>query len=312
MIDYFHMHKTGGVSTKVELIRLFSAYENKRLKSLRGEKLGLLETCYETTPKEGDKSKESMWRCDFGKIKNMSVAQRASVDLLMGHQYWAEGCDDVFAQTRDVRYFSIFRHPLPRKLSFFYHFFVRNFGKDENSVGKDEVIRFLLDDTPLSDPRYRDAGPNYYSSRLMSNGVTGFTNHRYNLDRQQQEEAIATCVEKLDKRFALIGLQLQNEASQCMLQKLIQVFAHAHGIDKFVGTPKLSYTKLKINTGDYPWTAEKIWKAMTPEQRQKYKQVERVDLAIYKKAVEKFRENVRIFNCNHRVVEERFLEDTFE
>lgn len=303
------MHNTGRVSTKTELSSLLARPENKRLASARGRRMGITETCYETAPKPGDKSLESQWRCDFGQLRALPPAARGELDVLMGHQYWKEGCDDMFGPTRDVRYFSIFRHPLPRKLSFFYHFFVRNYGRDEASVDKDEVIRFVLGETGIGDPRMRDAGPNYYASRLLSNGLEGFVAHRFAPD--DADAALADVLARLERRFVMVGLQMQSEASQCMLQKLVQVFVHAHGIDTMVGTTRLGSTTLKKNSGSYTWTAQKLWKVMTKEQRRKYGEVERMDLAIYEWAVRRFRRDVERYTCAAKVVKERFGEDEF-
>lgn len=190
---------------------------------------------------------------------------------------------------------------------------MRNLQRDENQVSKDEVIAFLLGDgMPENDALTRDAGPNYYASRMISDGVTGFVNHRYVIPKHREEEAIANVLHKLQNKYAFVGLQLQPEASQCMLQKMVQVFAHVHGLDKMYGTPKLSESKKRLNTGGYPWTPRKIWRVMTPEQRQRYKEVERVDLAIYDHVVQRFKEDLKAFACEHRVHHDQWIEDRFD
>lgn len=310
------MHKTGGVTTKVELLYLLRRVENRQKLSKRGERMQAVETCYQLTEARGEgnrKSIEHLWRCDFGQILQMSQQQRDSIDVMMGHQYWEDGCDAIFGQKRLVRHFSIFRHPLPRKLSFFYHFFVRNLGRDEKLVEKDEVIAFLLGENLPKDPRTRDSGPNYYASRMLSDGTKGFgADHRFDIGVDEQDKAIATVVDRLDHEFAFVGLQLQPEASQCMLQKTMQVLAHEHGIDDLVGTPKLAESTRRLNTGGYPWTARKIWSVMDAHQRERYKQVEKVDLAIYDRVVKRFKEDVEIYSCVDKVREEDFAEDVFE
>lgn len=314
LFNYFHMHKTGGVSTKVELMYLLRREENSAKISKRGKHMRCIETCYQLdqTP-NGDKSIEHMWRCDFGRILNMTQDERDKIDVMMGHQYWENGCDAIFGRSRQVKHFSIFRHPLPRKLSFFYHFFVRNLGRDEKTIDKDEVIGFLLGDRLPNDPRTRDAGPNYYASRLLSDGIIGFAmNHRYEIPREQEDAAIAQVLDRLNHRFAFVGLQLQPEASQCMLQKAMQVLAHEHGIDDLVGTPKLAESTRRLNTGGYPWTASKIWGVMDEQQKSAYRQVEKVDLAIYDRVVRRFKEDVEMFSCTDKVKQEEFSEDVFE
>lgn len=313
LLNYFHMHKTGGVSTKSELMHLVERSENKPQLTKRGAPLGYIETCYkQQVADSSDTTLERNWRCDFGQVKTFSKEKLRTFDIVMGHQYWENGCEYFFGGERDVRHFSLFRHPLPRKLSFFYHFFVRNVGRDEGDADKDEVIRFLLGEME-ADPRVRDAGPNYYASRLLSDGRMGFspTSQRYEVDADKEDEAIDKVLDRLENRFAFVGLQLQTEASQCMLEKAVQVMAHEHGIDSLVGTSLLSDTKTRKNTGGYPWTSLKIWAAMTEEQREKYRKVERVDLAIYHKAVERFKSDVKIYDCSSKVDEAQWAEDAY-
>lgn len=314
MLNYFHMHKTGGVTTKVELMNLLSRAENKRMLTKRGQRMGYVETCYETkvTKKGDEKSIEGMWRCDFGKILNMTEEEKAGVDILLGHQYWEKGCDDIFGSKREVRHFSMFRHPLPRKLSFYYHFFVRNMGRDEKSVAKEEIIKFLLGEDLSNEPWLRDAGPNYYASRLLSDGREGFKRHQYTIEKSEREGAMKTAMDRLDVRFVFIGLQVQVEASQCMLRKAVEVLAHAHGIDEMKGTSRLAESREKLNAGEYVWTARKVWNAMNDEERGKFKEVELVDLAIYGKAVERFKRDVEVFGCAGRVKLEEWEEDVYE
>ncbi|KAI0560997.1 hypothetical protein FGB62_95g099 [Gracilaria domingensis] len=165
---------------------------------------------------------------------------------------------------------------------------------------------------PEDDALTRDAGPNYYASRMISEGVTGFVNNRYVIPSHKQDQAIATVLHKLKNKYAFVGLQLQPEASQCMLQKMVQVFAHVHGLDKMYGTPKLAQSKKRLNVGGYPWTPKKVWAAMTPEQRQRYRQVEKVDLAIYDHVVQRFKEDLKVFACEHRVNADQWAEDQFD
>ncbi|CAN8064641.1 unnamed protein product [Agarophyton chilense] len=314
LLNYFHMHKTGGVTTKYEVMVLIRRYENRVQLTSAGRPLTVIETCYQqnrTNPE--DNRLESAWHCDFGQVEAFSPQKLASIDMVMGHQYWEEGCEMYFGPIRDVKHFSIFRHPLARKLSFFYHFFVRNLQRDENKVSKEEVIAFLLGDSmPEHDALTRDAGPNYYASRMISDGVTGFVGHRYVIAPQHQEQAIATVLHKLRHKYAFVGLQLQPEASQCMLQKMVQVFAHVHGMDKMYGTPKLAESKKRLNVGGYPWTPDKVWAAMTAEQRQRYREVEKVDLAIYEHVVQRFKDDLKVFACEHRVRADQWAEDQLD
>lgn len=295
-------------------MHLIDHEDNKILLTKRGSRMRYAETCYVTQGGDGEgKGIEHMWRCDFGQIRGFSKAKLSNIDIVMGHQYWEDGAEKIFGSVRNVRHFSIFRHPLPRKVSFFYHFLVRNLQRDEKAVTKEEIIKFLTGEEMPNDPIVRDAGPNYYASRLLSNGILGYGHqHRYEIELTKRDAAIAKVLSRLDNSFVFVGLQLQTEASQCMLEKAFQVFAHVHGIDEMVETSKLSENSARLNSGAYVWTARKIWDAMTVEQRRKYMEAEKVDLAIYEHVVKRFKENVRLFSCEDKVREEEWWQDVFE
>lgn len=313
MLDYFHMHKTGGVTTKTLVRELLNIPENKRLLTKRGNPLGHRETCYEAaSPLTNLSVLETTWRCDFRQIKELPADDLIGIDIVLGHQYWEKGCDFYFGALRDVRYFSIFRHPLHRKLSFYYHFFARNAGIGEKDVRREDIIDFVLAHDLPNDPRMRDAGPNYFASRMLSDGMSGFKMNLYPIPREKQDDILDDILSRLENRFVFIGLQLQTEANQCMLAKTVQLLAHAHGVDNLVGTPKLAESQKRLNIGEYPWTGQRLWKSMSEEQKAEFRQVERMDLAIYNKAVEKFKKAVKLFGCEDKVVEENWSEDDFE
>lgn len=314
LLDYFHLHKTGGVSVKSMLIQLFNIPENLKQNTTRGRPMRFIETCYQAeSPLSNLSVLESDWRCDFRQIREFDSEKLQSYDLVMGHQYWDHGCDYYFGSLRNVKYFSVFRHPLSRKLSFYYHFFVRNMGRNESEVPRDEVLKFVLaEDLPV-DARMRDAGPNYYASRFMSNGMSLFKQNQIHFSNTEGDDVISKVKRYIDERFIFVGLQLQNLASNCMLQKTMQVYAHVHGLDTYHGTPLILASQRRIlNTGDYSWTPDKLWNSMSTQQKEKFKQVERVDLAIYDKAVQKFKNDVKMFRCEDDVDPDAWQLDVFE
>lgn len=315
MLNYFHLHKTGGVTTKSQVRELLLRPENMRQMTKRGQPMGVTETCYRAISPASSLSlsvREVNWRCDFGQIKEFDQSTLRGLDIVMGHQYWQNGCDYYFGHMRNVQYFSIFRHPLARKLSFFYHFFVRNSGLEEKSIPREDVLKFVLAEDLSADPRSRDSGPNYFASRFMSNGITGFSRNQYPIEQSKQDEIIADILNRLDTRYAFVGLQLHNDASQCMLEKAVQVLAHAHGIDTLVGSTKLGVSTKRLNSGEYPWSARKLWDSMSKAEKDKFNEVERVDLAIYRKATERFVKDVKLFGCEQKVEAENWDEDVFE
>lgn len=313
LLNYFHMHKTGGVTTKVEVFNFINGPKNTPLLSKRGQRLQANETCYMVEPTQKDaQNREGMWRCDFLRLLALSDQEKRSIDVVQGHQYWQNGCQSIFGAEREVKHFSIFRHPLPRKLSFFYHFYVRNVGRDEKEVQKDEVIAFLLARNLAHDSRARDAGPNYYASRMTSDGIKGFIDHTFVIEKEDQGAVISDVLEKFRKGFAFIGLQIQGPASQCMLRKTFEVFAHEHGIDNMKDSAQFTENHERLNSGKYTWTAGKIWDVMTDEEKEMFRQVEKVDLAIYDGVVERFKKDVEAFHCAEHVVAENWEEDRFE
>lgn len=315
LLDYFHLHKTGGITTKVALLLMFNRDENKKKRSKRGDPLRVMETCYESTDGTwNSKLKESQWRCDFRQIQELSRDELRLIDLLLGHQYLQKGTDYLFGSFRDVRYFSVFRHPLSRKLSFYYHFYVRNEGRNENDVKRDEIMKFVNDVSLENDPRLRDGGPNYYATRFLSDGNSTFNSgNQFHPAEEEKEKIIKYVSDVLNQRFVFAGLQAQSRATNCMLEKLVQVFVHAHGIDDWVGTTELrERSHIRLNSGGYPWTAERLWNSMTASEKDQFRQVERVDLAIYEAAVQKFRRDVDIFSCGDAIDEEAWEEERFE
>lgn len=313
MLDYFHMHKTGGVTTKTLLRELINHPDNRKQMTKRGQPLRTIETCYKAvSPLTNLSVLEVTWRCDFRQIRELPAEDLRGIDIVLGHQYWNKGCEYYFGALREIRYFSIFRHPLHRKLSFYYHFFVRNTGRLEKDVPKDEILRFILADDLPNDPRMRDAGPNYFASRMLSDGMSGFKKNVYPIEREEQDEILADILQRLEDRFVFTGLQLQTEANQCMMTKTIQVLAHVHGVDTLVGTPKLAESQKHLNSGEYPWTGQRLWQSMSNAQKAKFREVEKMDLAIYDKAVDKFKRSVKLFGCEHKVLHEHWQEDLFE
>lgn len=316
LLNYFHMHKTGGVTTKTQLIKVLDEAGNFGKEKHRGGPLRYLDTCYQTKKLRvgvnESASDEGYWRCDFGRIKTLPWQRIMDTDWVMGHQYWMNGCDMVYDGKRDVRYVSIFRHPLPRKLSFFYHFFIRNVGRDEMSVSREEVLRFVLAKDLPNDPRCRDSGPNYYASRFLSDGTYGFVENQFVVNDEDVDTMIMNATKKIDKQYALVGLQEQGAASQCMLRKLMVVFAHAQGIDDLVGTERLTRSERRLNSGGYPWSGRSLWESMSTEQRERFKMVERVDLEIYEKVRRRFLQDLSKFGCESKLDRERWADDVYE
>lgn len=365
---YFHLHKTGGVSFKQRLYTYF--YAPGRVKSDGSTRVSVFDTCHVAASPQADLGREARWACDWSEMAAMSPGERQATDVIIGHQYWEIGARHYMADTnRKLRYFTVLRHPLHRKISFFFHFFVRNAGRSEKDVSYAELRDFVLDrDVNVSatsrtninssgfgsaatttgrldgdgqngnfmharvynmlraSALMRDAGPAYYASRLQSDGVIGFDKrHRYNNktmitslhntdhNKKKNKAAIADAVNRrLRTEFVFIGLQAQERASLCMLQRTVDALSVKLGVKNRAGVEDIgkafsrnsSKGGTRLNAGDYPITAKDLWNSMSAEERGEYEEVEMVDLRIYEEGAKLFRKAADRLGCGH-LVEQR-------
>lgn len=297
-LNYFHLHKTGGVSFKERLFDFF--FKLDKVKP-NGHLAVVLDTCHMSGPPRPDLGIESEWSCDWAELQKMAAEKRNTIDVIVGHQYWKNGAEELL-KDRDVRYFTIMRHPLHRKISFYYHFFVRNSGRTEASVPQDEIVQFVLAKKMPRSPLIRDGGPGYYASRLWSDGWSGFSDHHlFNIAENEVEELVARSIQRLRRHFVFIGLQVQEKASLCMLKKTVEAFSKAHGITNMDGLDNLAKQRQRMNTGSYGLSGKILWDRMSEQEREEFRKVERVDLAIYKESVKMFHEMARRLDCAHLI-----------
>lgn len=299
-LNYFHLHKTGGVSYKG---RVFDFFSTKSRVDTSGKPAFVMDTCHMTGPDRPELGSEASWSCDWKMFEAIPERNRRDVDIIVGHQYWEHGAMH-FVPNRDMRYFTVLRHPFDRKMSFFYHFFVRNAGRTEASVVEEELIRFMLGEEMPRSPLVRDAGPDYYASRLWSDGMKGFHAHRFNIEdieSKDAEQTILDSITRLKRNFVFIGLQRQEKASLCMLRRTVEEFCAAHGITNMTNVGSLDAPRARLNTGSYPMSSRELWMQMTDEQKKEFKRVERVDLGIYRASLDMFRRMAKQFKCDHLV-----------
>lgn len=297
-LNYFHLHKTGGVSFKA---RLFDFFNLEKKINDRGLRVKVFDTCHTSGPSRKELGMEAEWSCDWREIKELAAANRTSIDVIVGHQYWEHGAGHWIAN-RDLRYFTVMRHPLHRKISFYYHFFVRNAGKSEDSVTANQLIQFVLGKNMPKSNLIRDAGPGYYASRLWSDGLTGFNQNHYVIPDDRADTMVSNSISRLRRNFVFIGLQTQEKASLCMLKKTVEAFANTHGFQDLKGLALLAKQRERMNTGSYALSGDILWQKMTEEQRTEYKRIEKVDLGIYKESVKMFHETAKKFQCHNLVV----------
>lgn len=317
-LNYFHLHKTGGVSFKQRLYVFFRHPE--RIKQTTNSRVKILDTCHKgtngTTLALG---KESVWSCDGGQLSSMEASARNEIDIVMGHQYWEKGAETLIPN-RDVRFFTVLRHPLHRKVSFYYHFFVRNSGRKEVDVSENELKDFILARKWPDSSLVRDAGPAYYASRLWSDGWSGFSEDNQfdiaaaalsktewmseeslNVSSSLKDLAVKKSIKRLRRKFVFIGLQSQEAASLCMLEKTVRALSKVHGISNMEHVEEISKITERMNAGSYGLDGTKLWNGMSELERREYRHVEQVDLEIYKEGVRMFNEMASRFGCDHLV-----------
>ena len=305
-LNYFHLHKTGGVSFKERLFDFFIVYG--RLKG-NGRPTRIIDTCHMSGAARPALGSEAKWSCDWGEIQEMAKEERNKIDVVVGHQYWERGAG-YWIPNRDVRHFTVMRHPLHRKVSFFYHFFVRNAGRSEDSVTEKELIQFILGKDMPDSELIRDAGPGYYASRLWSDGLTGYGyDNIFKIPAEEAGTMVQNSVRRLRRNFVFIGLQTQEPASLCMLQKTVAAFTIAHGFINVGGLEDISKQRERLNTGSYPFSGKILWNRMSEDQKNEFRRIERVDLAIYKESVKMFHEMARKFQCSDLITDSKDVDD---
>lgn len=298
-INFMHFHKTGGVSFKTSL-HLF--YNDKHKGN--GDPVIARDACYVREGVQDDKSQPSfkLWRCDWEPIQDMNEEERNKHDFVFGHQFWGNGVGELLNK-RDLRTFTILRHPFDRKVSFYYHFFVREVGRKEGDVSFDEIRDFLLRDKLTIDAKLgRDLGPNYMAGRLLSNGIQGFVGNDsfsyFAVDADKKQEVADQAVSLL-RDYLFVGLQEESSASQCMLRKVIELFNEINGVSN-KGLEKID-EKVNLNKGSYSMSAKDIWSRFSPEDQALFDKKERVDVTIYAEGERLFRKQVQLFECADRL-----------
>lgn len=296
-LNFMHLHKTGGVSFKTALYRFFD------LKRKRGGKpVQIRDACYARNVSKGV-TELQMWACDWNEVWAQPEAVRNQLDVVFGHQYRLHGVDG-FLNKRDVRTFAVLRHPLAKKVSFYFHFFVREQKRAEKSVHLSEIRDFLLQDK-ANGSLGQDSGPNYIAGHFLSDGVEGFAGtymHRFFEVLPEHRKAVTEKAMAVLRSYVFIGLQTRPKASMCLLRKTVEHFCDALGIDchKAKEIEANSYRQ-RYNTGSYGLSADKIWASLTEEEKAVFNEREQVDLALYDEGVRLFNKQINLFGCHHIV-----------
>lgn len=303
-LNFLHLHKTGGVSFKT-LLRVFFTHKSKA----DGEKVTFRDACYIRPGKMPwhEKPTFQTWRCDWEPLRAMNASERNRHDVLVGHQFGSGGAGELLSG-RHVRTFTVLRHPLERKVSFYYHFFVRELQRREADVTVGELRRFVVrNELPAAAGNAnlgRDLGPNYVVGRLLSDGKRGYVGDKtwqYFEVREDEQLEVASRAGDVLRSFVFVGLQRENGASKCMLRRVVEAFSAAHGIG-LDGADRIDMGGQVLNAGRYSVGAREVWEAMSEDERAIFKKTERVDTLVFEEGERLFRQQVGALGCAHRVV----------
>lgn len=301
-LNFMHFHKTGGVAVKTALYQAF-AYSHKRT----GAPMKVRDACYErfALTNATNLPTFAQWRCDWEPLRALNETARSEYDVVFGHQFTVNGVDAILSE-RDVRTFTIVRHPLARRISFYFHFFAREIGRQERDVTLEELRAFALHETvPAGANVGRDVGPNYLAGRLLSDGQTGFSGsprHQwYKVRPEQREEVIRNATTVLDS-YVFVSLHSEVAATNCLLRRTASAFDAALGISPPSAPVLSSSLKNVYNAGRYDLTADALWDSMTTAERDEFEQHEWIDLKVFKHAQRLFYQQIRFFSCENHLV----------
>lgn len=296
-LNFFHLHKTGGTSIKTTLQNYYSG----KVKA-NGDKVIIEELCYARPDGGSTRGGATFhrWRCDWERLEASSTDDRNRRDIVQGHQFLSRGISTVITR-RDIRTFSVFRHPFERKISFFFHFFVRAVGRNSSSVSWEELRDFLVHNRVHIDANLgRDAGPNYIAGRLLSDGTSGFVGDYargyYDVPAGRADAVVHAAVAKL-RTFVFVGIQSEPYATFCLLRKTARAFDAAHGVVHDGAPPRIDHSVGRLNSGPDRPAAPDVWARLTAAEKRAFERSEIVDLRIYREAVRLFRLQVAAFAC---------------
>lgn len=313
VLNFLHFSKTGGTSLSNYMVKSLDyapkhdgTYMSGVNLCTQKTKLSVLNS-FGRVNSQKRKALQSVSRCTWDTLRAYSQSQLESIDFIYGHQYRVNGAEAILPN-RHVRTFTVMRHPLSRKISFFYHFLVRAAGRSEEAVTFDELRDFLIyDKVPQTQEAFvvrHDIGPNYMTGRLLSDGIAGFVGNQYHtyFDSHGSDERAENAVDILQS-FVFIGLQTQRRANICMLKKTLALFKKAHGlaVDDENMVDQVEKEKLQLNSGSYSYSFEKVLQLLSDEEIRTFERNEHSDLRIYEEGEQLFRSRVKQFRCESQI-----------
>jgi len=317
VLNFMHFSKTGGTSLSDYMVRSLDYKPKADGTYLHGVNLcaqtgktlpGGVPNSFGRVNNANRNALKSVSRCTWDTLRK----QPRSIDFIFGHQYRLNGAESILPSNKNVRTFTVMRHPMARKISFFYHFLVRAAGRSEKSVKFEELRDFLVyDKVPKTQEAFvvrHDIGPNYMTGRMLSDGNLGFVGTQYHtyFDTESQifnDESAENAVLVL-KSFLFIGLQSQRRANMCMLRKTISLFKKAHGVKVGVNEEMEDTQNEKrglLNSGSYPYSFKKVKELLSEGEISTFESNEHADLRVYEEGVRLFHRHTKQFGCESHI-----------
>lgn len=195
---FLHLHKTAGNTLKRALFSF-----------ARRNKLSLHHTCHPAVP---DTPFTAWWLnrrkapaaldCNLDSLSSLPRPALRNISFVVGHQH--HGAHTLFPH-RPVRYFTVLRHPLHRKISHFYHFESRN----------SSLAHYLL-----------SSNLNYMTKRLATRAPASeislhFRARAIDIDAFAARAALSAAREHLARNFFFVGLHERFPESVCVLASIL-------------------------------------------------------------------------------------------
>lgn len=248
---FLHLHKTGGNTLKKALFA-FAKRNN----------LTIHHTCHPAHPDS------LLFRWYFNRSQHDTscnldeLRSSPNLDFVIGHQYL--GVHSLFPE-REVRYFTMVREPLQRKVAHFIHF-------EKGSDAK--LFSYLV-----------QKNRNYMTKRLASNRVDNeivadLQNKFIDLEAFASRAALRAAKRHLTERFFFVGLQERFEESVCVLSRILNTACGPDG--RLAKKWKLDMKKVMRGSENIRGVTVDRLKHVPAQVKQAAKRAEAADLELYR------------------------------
>jgi hypothetical protein len=280
---FLHLHKTGGNNLKLALYGF--AKRNNLL---------LYHTC---RPSQADSWLKAWWfhrkkvpgvseDCNLDDLAQQTRNLRNTYDLIVGHQYFGV---HRLLRKRDVKYFTIVRHPLARKVSHFAHFENR---KPSGGGEHNKYRRIQSRDVDKSDMEDLESlatyiirhNRNYMVKRLSgttisSEIVSSMRSWYIDVNPFGAKSALRSAQRNLLDRFFFVGVQERYDESMCVLAAILN--AACFGEQDHFPIKKLDPAKISSSKANSRGTTAHLISTLPTSVRLAALQAENLDMELY-------------------------------